>query len=127
MATSPPATVELRCPTHGEPLAARDGSLVCPRDGEQFPIVQDIPILIADRGERDRVVGTDWSKSAAPAPLDFYNKVQGQAEYLLSELNEARAGIQTWLPSTQAQGPVLEIGSGKGVLQGIGDDYVAID
>src|SRR5687768_11277821 len=115
--TPMPATVELCCPTHVEVLAAVDGRLVCPRDGETFPIIDGIPVLIADRGERERVAGTDWSRSAAPAPLDFYNKIQGQDQYLLSELNDARQGIEQWLPAAQVEGPVLEIGSGKGVLQ----------
>jgi SAM-dependent methyltransferase len=122
------AVVPLCCPTHREPLLAADGTLRCGRDGETFPVVDGIPVLIADRAERQRVAGTDWTVAAAPSPLDFYNKVQGQDDYLLSDLGGARAQIESWLGAAQVAGAVLEIGSGKGVLQGIGGEaYVAAD
>ncbi len=123
----------LVCPVHGEALREEQGPgattwLVGVGHGERYPVAGGVPVLIADPGERRGVVETDWS--AAPKrgrALDFYNRTDDHDGFLRTQLDEIRGDVEGALGLSRARGPVLEIGSGKGALQGIGGDYVALD
>ena len=120
-------SVPLVCPTHRKPLSSAADGLRCPDDGELFPLADGIPVLLPGEAERSRVLHTDWSQSPSSSPLDFYNQKRDQTQYCRQELLHERADIQRWLDKAQTDGPTLEIGSGRGALQGLGGDYVAAD
>ena len=125
-----PAT--LLCPIHREPLREdAAGRLVGVSHGEVYPVVAGIPVLIADRGERRDAAESDWATGAARArPLDFYNRTDDHDGYCRSQLEEIRAEMTGYLAQASAAVaglPVLEIGSGKGALQGFGGEYTAYD
>jgi SAM-dependent methyltransferase len=86
-------------------------------------------VLLPDRDQRQRVAMTDWSKqdSAAASAIDFYNQATYEAIYARAEQSNEQADIERWLGQSALKGPTLEIGSGRGGLQGIGQDYVALD
>lgn len=122
--------VEFRCPIHHEPLDRSDPTRwVGVGHGEVYPVIDGIPILLPDRAERERVAQTDWSKPVGTSqPIDFYNDARFETIYSRDTHHEGRATLQNWLEQSVApDGPVLEIGSGRGALQGIGSDYVALD
>lgn len=120
---APPPSVPLCCPVHRTPLEG----LRCPR-GESFEAVDGIPVLLADARERAEVLATDWAKAGGAAgPLQFYNRTEDHDSYCRSELEHLRGELLRGLGEVRARGPVLEIGSGKGALQGLGGDYVACD
>ena len=123
------STSIFRCPIHHEPMDMADPTkIVGVGHGEFYPVVDGIPILLPDKQERDRVAQTNWGDTATTAqPLDFYNQTRDHDEYCRSELDVVRVEIDKWLPSRKSTGPTLEIGSGKGALQGAGDNYVALD
>src|SRR6266496_958439 len=121
-------SLPLLCPTHHQPLSsAPEGSLLCPQDGELFPIANGIPILLPSAAARSRVLGTDWSHSQSATPLDFYNQTRDRDRYCRPELAHERADIQKWIERAEIQGATLEIGSGQGALQGLGENYTALD
>jgi SAM-dependent methyltransferase len=122
--SEPSALEGFVCPIHREPLRREEGALVGAVHGERYPIVDGVPVLIADRAERRSLADVDWSKRAAEnSALSCYNR-----EYFLREvLSEERGDMDRWLAAAEAEGPVLEIGSGKGALQGFGGDYTACD
>jgi hypothetical protein len=124
-----PTSVELCCPLHRQPLRPVEGGLQCPLDNTVFPVADDIPVLLTDPAERARVLGTDWSeaKTQGASPLDFYNQTRDHDQYCRTDLKTVREDVERWLPSVQSDGAVLEIGSGKGAVQGVGEDYVALD
>jgi SAM-dependent methyltransferase len=113
-------TATLACPVHGAPLSAQ---LDCPH-GESYPAVGGIPVLLADERERAQVVRGDIEGAT---PLRFYNRTDDHDSYCRSELVEIQRDLAGALAESRASGPVLEIGSGKGALQGTGVDYVACD
>lgn len=123
--------VEPHCPVHCEPLGRESDAFVCATCDERYPVVAGVPVLIADRAERQRAAGTDWQKGstqqADKTPLDFYNSLQHQDGYCREALEEVRRDMTRFLSLAKVAGPVLEIGSGKGALQGFGGDYVACD
>jgi SAM-dependent methyltransferase len=91
--------------------------------------VDGIPVLLPAEIERHQLARTDWSagnEGTGSAPV-FYNRMEEQDSYYVAELPGVRAEIERWLAEVKVDGPVLEIGSGKGILQGIGGDYVALD
>jgi SAM-dependent methyltransferase len=122
-------SVELICPVHRTPLQAGEDGLTCGQDGTNYPIADGIPVLLPNAEDRARVLGTDWSQSKQDAsPLDFYNQTRDHDQYCRTELNTVRQDVERWLSAVQVDGPTLEIGSGKGALQGAGGDaYVAVD
>jgi SAM-dependent methyltransferase/uncharacterized protein YbaR (Trm112 family) len=125
-------SVELICPVHRTPLQVADDGLTCATDGTKYPLADGIPVLLPSADDRARVLGTDWSQSKQDAsPLDFYNQTRDHDQYCRTELNTVRQDVERWLAAAAAAnvaGPTLEIGSGKGALQGTGgEDYVAVD
>ena len=126
--------VEPCCPLHLEPLDRSDPARWRGvAHGEVYPVIDGIPVLLPDRAQRDRIAQTDWSKpeitsdTGASGPIDFYNKATYEEIYARAEQSWERADIDRWLGAAPLKGPVLEIGSGRGGLQGVGDDYVALD
>lgn len=120
--------IELICPSTGKPLRPADGGLMCQSNGARYPVVDGIPILLPDEADRKRVLGENWFEGkASESPLDFYNNTQDHGQYCRSELPAFRAELESWIGKVAGQGPILEIGSGKGALQGIAQDYVALD
>ena len=120
------------CPRHTELLVADDGAepaLRCPRDGERFPVIDGIPILLPDEVERQRIVrAIAGDNTEGASALDFYNRAADDAGYFHASTSARRQEVEGWLAQAPAGGPVLEIGSGQGHLQGIGGaDYVAGD
>ena len=120
---------DLCCPVHREALRPDGaGMLVGEARGEAYPVVEGVPVLIADREERRDASERDWSRGSSRArPLDFYNRTDDHDGFCRSQLEDIRADMTRWLEAARARGPVLEIGSGKGALQGFGGDYVALD
>lgn len=112
--------VALVCPTHRAPLSA---GLACPH-GERFPARGGIPVLLADERERAEVAAGQFQGAS---PLRFYNRTDDHDSYCRAELEEVRRDLARFLAAATAEGPTLEIGSGKGALQGTGGDYVACD
>ena len=124
--TSIPVRPDPCCPVHLEPLRREGDALIGVARGERYPIVDGIPVLIADRGERRAAAEVDWTKGTPEkSPLSFYNRLEDG--YCREELVEEQRDLQRWLGAATAAGPVLEIGSGKGALQGLGGDYTACD
>jgi SAM-dependent methyltransferase len=129
----PPA--ELCCPIHREPLDRSDPARwVGVGHGEIYPVIDGIPILLPDRAQRDRIAQTDWEHATASntSALDFYNAGQsgGGEQYYPNENDADRARLLELLRQAPPAGSgcVLEVGSGGGRLQGIGDeDYLALD
>jgi SAM-dependent methyltransferase len=120
---------DLCCPVHREALRP-DGErrLVGAARGEAYPVVEGVPVLLADPGERRDAAERSFSQGSARArPLDFYNRTDDHDGFCRSQLEDIRADMQRWLDASRASGPVLEIGSGKGALQGFGGDYTALD
>lgn len=109
--------MKLLCPAHREPLSV---DLVCPH-GERYPAMQGVPILLADPAARERLLRQETSAADA---LAFYNRTGDHDSYCRSELETVRRDLSRYLPQA---GPTLEIGSGKGALQGMGAGYIACD
>src|SRR5215207_3740403 len=57
----------------------------------------------------------------------FYNDPEVMDRYLQAYQPDDRPALEHWLKRSPASGPILEIGSGAGVLQGVGEPYVALD
>lgn len=122
-------TVSLVCPVTGEPLF-RDGNyLVNATHTREFPIVDGIPILLPNEQECIRVAKTNWlTEKTDASPLVFYNRPHDHTNYCREELQVEREDIIGLLSRLRnPHEPVLEIGSGRGALQGVSDNYVAFD
>ena len=120
------------CPIHREALRPDGDALVGVVHGERYPAVDGIPVLLVDRAERRAAAEVDWTSAAADKrPLTFYNRPDDHDGYLRPALDHERRDMTPWLSSVRVRGggvgPVLEIGSGKGTLQGFGGDYTAVD
>jgi SAM-dependent methyltransferase/uncharacterized protein YbaR (Trm112 family) len=116
------------CPVHREPLRREEGALVGVTHGERYPIVDGIPVLIADRAERRAAAEIDWQRAShEKTPLSFYNRPDDHDGYCREALDDIERDMSRWLALARPDGPVLEIGSGKGALQGFGGDYTACD
>lgn len=121
--------VPYRCPVSGEALLSDDGRLRSSVSGELYPTVGGIPVLLASRSERERAATTDWSRPplSSGLALDFYNRPVDHDHYCRAELPELYDAIRRCYESMVDKGPSLEIGTGKGSLQGIGQDYCGLD
>jgi SAM-dependent methyltransferase len=91
-------------------------------------VVDGIPILLPDEVERRRTGEQDWLRHPdVPGPLTFYNSPAEQDKFCRDRMDAIRDEVVSWFRQAPAEGPTLEIGSGKGPLQGIGEDHVALD
>jgi SAM-dependent methyltransferase/uncharacterized protein YbaR (Trm112 family) len=118
------------CPVHRDPLEREGDVLRGAACGERYPVVDGIPVLLADPAERRAAAEVDWAASAPEkSPLSFYNRPGDHDGYCRETLEDVREDMARWLAAAAAGGggPVLEIGSGKGALQGFGGDYTACD
>jgi len=107
---------------------ASDRSALIDSDGGSFPVVGGIPVLLSDTDLVRQLVETDWGTSAVGGDtVNFYNRLQDQDSYCRDELNETREDISRYLETLAVNGPVLDVGSGKGPLQGVANDYHALD
>ena len=123
--------IQFIAPGCGETLRENRAEGILTSDsGVVFPIIRGIPVLIGDCELRERIAFSNWHQES-PDTLDagtFYNRLDNQDAYCREQLSESRLLISNFLSQNQLSGHVLEIGSGKGPLQGIGgDDYVALD
>ena len=99
----------LRCPVHGDSLLAEpDGHrYVGAFHGERYPIADGIPVLLADPGERRRIIECDWDQAAvAGGALSFYNQTRDHDRYCRDHLGAERENIQLWLHHTDVRGLV---------------------
>jgi SAM-dependent methyltransferase len=119
----------LCCPVRRDPLNQQDASHhIGSVHGLVYPTTDGIPILLPDESERFRLARAgDPPRSGEPSPFSFYNHTCDHEHYCRDTLEGSRRDIERWLEWVRVSGPVLEIGSGKGALQGIGGDYVAVD
>lgn len=122
-----------QCPIHREPLS-REGDEFVGASGERYPVVDEIPVLLPDAQERVSVAGLEGSEHEVDAgqagtAAAFYNQTRDHDQYCRSSLDETRGWIESWIEKLglPGSGTVLEIGSGKGALQGIGERYMALD
>lgn len=119
--------VPLVCPVSKAPLSRDGNSLVEGGSGRRYPILAGIPILLPSDEERSRVLEAAWDcKESNPSPLTFYDRASNYEQFSRDSLASERSSIET-LSRLAPAGPHLEIGIGRGVLQGIGEDYVALD
>ena len=95
-----------------------DESLVCSRCGSRFPIVDCFPILLED----DAVRADLASGTALDARVAFYQDDEG---YL--PISDPQPLLASALASASGDGPVVEVGSGRGAFRDITPDYVALD
>jgi SAM-dependent methyltransferase len=120
--------VPLICPQTGETLAKDGDTLVAPATGRRYFVVDGIPVLLPSEEDCHRVAQTDWGRvSALPTALDFYNRPDDHGLYCRAELRAEREAIMKVVSRLSVDGPFLEVGSGRGALQGIGENYVALD
>ena len=117
--------VPLACPIHGDAL--RDaGSELLGECGTSFPVSDGIPVLLPRKEDRASVLSGDWNvRSEGAGALAFYNQTCDHHEFCRETLQEIRTDLLAWRAPIDA--PALEIGSGRGALQGIGEPYVALD
>ncbi len=119
--------VPLVCPWTKEPLESEGEVLIARISGRHYPVLDGIPILLPSEMECQQVCEAEWKqKGGKESPLSFYNRASNYEQFCREELNAERAAITT-LGRAAPVGPYLEIGTGRGVLQGIGADYVALD
>lgn len=117
------STLPLICPRcltvmHSELRLER--SAHCTGCGRDYPAADGIPILIADRATCEGVAG---SETVDPRTC-FY---QNNSGYLREEIQEPE-DLADYLVRANADGIVLEVGSGAGVFRGLGgNDYCALD
>ncbi len=113
----------LLCPVHRTPLIRSAESLsgAC---GERFPVVDSVPVLLGSPEER---ASAARGSAFADPRQRFYDQTDHQQGFCRPRLDDVERDMQKWLPRATCDGPTLEIGSGKGALQGFGGDYVALD
>jgi uncharacterized protein YbaR (Trm112 family)/SAM-dependent methyltransferase len=118
-------------------------TLVCPRDrssltpepegslvshgAEKYPVVDGIPVLLPDPAERASVAAADGASHGGTDPASFYNQERDHDQYCRETLTDVEVQIREWVDRLGVPGPVVEIGSGKGALQGVAEPYVAFD
>jgi SAM-dependent methyltransferase/uncharacterized protein YbaR (Trm112 family) len=125
----------LICPVHREPLVSQGEDLRGVSHGEVYPVVDGVPVLIADRAERAATAargrqaaeGSSEPDAQVSSAQAFYNRADEMEKYCRQDLEGVQADLNRWLGEVRCEGPVLEIGSGRGVVQGTGGDYVAVD
>src|SRR6266446_1620252 len=98
---------------------ALDENLACACCSSSFPVVDGFPILLEDDKIR-----TDLASGTAldAARIAFYQNEEG---YL--PVSDPQPLLPSALASSASDGPVLEIGSGRGAFRDIAPDYVALD
>lgn len=122
--------VELCCPIHREPLDRSDPSLWKGIElREAYPVIDGIPVLLPDRDERKLVARSNPAVPDATTAnaVSFYDRAFRGKDYACVDQARERQDIEKWRAPAPHDDPVLEIGSGRGGLQGIGQDYVALD
>lgn len=117
-------SIPLICPAclHSEMQEHRlDPALTCPSCHTRYPMVDGIPVLIADDGIRQGIAA---GAELSDARSRFYQEPIG---YLRDRL-EGSKEIEYALGRSAKRGLVLEVGSGRGVFAGIGDtNYCGLD
>ena len=120
--------VPIICPVTGALLLRVGDSFLAPATARRYPIVGGIPILLPDEQDCLRVAKIDWdTENSMSTPLDFYNRPNEHMRYCREELKVEREAIASVLTTVQDPEPSLEIGTGRGALQGISAEYVALD
>lgn len=105
-----------------------DKSVLLDTSGNQFPVVNGIPVLLSDTEQVEQLVKTDWENSSEGGDtVNFYNRIQDHDSYCRDQLNETKEDFAAHLSRIAVSGPVLDVGSGKGPLQGVAEDYCALD
>ena len=98
---------------------ALDESFACPRCSSRFPVIEGFPILLEDDSVRnDLASGT----TVDAARVAFY---QNDEVYLPT--TDPQPLLPSALASSASDGPVLEVGSGRGAFKEIAPDHVALD
>jgi len=120
--------VSLVCPVTGETLFQDGNFLVNSTRSRKFPIRDGIPILLPNEQDCIRVAQTDWyTEKTEASPLSFYNRPHDHTSYCREVLQAEREDIIEQASKLRTPHPVLEIGSGRGALQGVSNNYVAFD
>lgn len=96
-------------------------NLSCPRCNSSFPVVSGFPVLLEEDTVREHLVsGTD----PETARVAFYQNDEG---YLPDSDLLSQPLLRSALASAKGDGPVLEIGSGRGAFRNVSPDYIALD
>ena len=128
--------ITLRCPVTGEALIeGPPGTMVGMSGRVAYPVVDGIPVLLAHESERtaalarhaEAAAGVDPPEGTPASRINFYNRVRDQDRYCRPELPDVRDELLRLQRRFTRSGPVLEIGSGMGSLQGLFEPYVALD
>jgi uncharacterized protein YbaR (Trm112 family)/SAM-dependent methyltransferase len=116
----------LACPECGRhPLTESPPSLVCPSCGEEYPIVEGIPVCVTSRSAREAIIsGADGD---APSREGFYNRADLAEEYFEPKETPWELEKQRGLIEFPDAGPAVEVASGSGVYQNDFKNYVALD
>jgi SAM-dependent methyltransferase len=95
--------------------------LTCLKCGVTYPIVDGVPVLIADRDVRESILNRNGGGNPR---TKFY---QSETAYLRPDLT-ANQDLERALGTSLGRGLVLEIGSGAGTLTRMGgSDYCGLD
>jgi SAM-dependent methyltransferase len=129
IANSAAMSVPLRCVETGQRLHAEGKLWLRPDDGGvTYPIVDGIPLVLPTADERQQVAHGEWSShSETTSRVAFYNRTDHHDCFCREQLTDLFEQIGTLYCDACVPGPSLELGSGKGALQGIGEPYVALD
>lgn len=102
----------------------------CSDCGEQFPIVDGIPILFVSSDERNQVIACSTGDSSASGQdaLGFYQNIFDTQEYGRDRQPNHLSAIQRLCEEhLPIDALVLEIGPGVGALQKVVSGYTAVD
>jgi uncharacterized protein YbaR (Trm112 family) len=98
-----------------------DEGLTCPRCSCTFPVVDGFPILLEDDAVRAQFLSGTNPEGGRVA---FYQNDEG---YLPNSDLSTQPLLLSALASASGDGPVLEVGAGRGAFRTIAPDYVALD
>jgi len=99
-------------------LVEESGALQCSSCRQRFPIRHGVPDLRPDAGKET---------SSSLEAVEFYERVYTEQIYGRDDQSEHRASLEDALKALDSDSLVVELGTGKGALQGVHPGYVGTD